>query len=95
MFSLGFSRDGLSWSLSPTPAYTKTVQLVGGGAVQLNRREEPKLLIEGGTGAGPPRRRATMLFNAACPRTSPHVCGEVLSVPLEPIDIWEPEITQR
>jgi hypothetical protein len=31
------------------------------------------------------------LFNAACPDVIPHVCGEVLAVPIEPpIELWEP-----
>eukprot|EP01048_Picozoa_sp_COSAG05_P010083 COSAG05_NODE_869_length_6866_cov_20.524457_2_plen_522_part_00 len=81
----GFSRDGRNWSLSPTPAYTKTVHFEDGSAKRLNRREEPKLLVQQGGEHG---RRATHLFNAACFNVEPHVCGQVLAVPLEPIELW-------
>ena len=85
----GFSADGANWSLSPTPAYTKTVAFEGGTSRGFSRREEPKLLVQGGAGTGEPRR-ATHLFNAVCPNAVPHVCGEVLSVPIEPaIELWD------
>jgi len=68
-----------------------------GSSRGLNRREEPKLLFQGGGkkgGQGQGQdgpRRATHLFNAACPDVIPHVCGEVLAVPIEPpIELWEP-----
>ena len=70
-----------------------------GSSRGLNRREEPKLLFQGGgkkggQGQGQGQdgpRRATHLFNAACPDVIPHVCGEVLAVPIEPpIELWEP-----
>jgi len=60
----GFSKDGRNWSLSPTPAYTKTVKYEDGSSKNLYRREEPKLLLQGGQGTGEPTR-ATHLFNAA------------------------------
>lgn len=83
----GFSTDGRNWSLSPTPAYTKTVKFADGTSKGLYRREEPKLLLQGGTGTGEPRR-ATHLFNAACENNQQ--CGEVLAVPIEPaIELWE------
>ena len=86
----GFSTDGKNWSLSPTPAYTKTVRFEDGSARGLYRREEPKLLFQGGRGEP---RRATHLFNAACPLGGPSgamLCGEVISVPIEPaIELWE------
>jgi hypothetical protein len=43
-----FSADGINWTLAKTPAYTKTVEYIGGRKVEMWRREEPKLLFENG-----------------------------------------------
>jgi len=75
-----FSVDGIEWDLAKTPAYTLEVNYTHGKKVRLQRREEPKLLFEGG--------HATHLFNAVCARGGK--CGEVLATPfLEPIELWQ------
>ncbi|MEC9052741.1 MAG: glycoside hydrolase family protein, partial [Actinomycetota bacterium] len=81
----GFSADGKNWSLSPTAAYSLTVEMDDGSKLSLYRREEPKLLVDEGF--------ATHLFNAACP--TPQDCGEVLAVPLEPIALWNRSSTHH
>lgn len=43
-----FSADGINWTLAKTPAYTKTVEYIGGRKVDMSRREEPKMLFENG-----------------------------------------------
>ena len=40
-----FSRDGLSWTWSPTSAYTKQVQWDDGTSRLMCRRERPALLL--------------------------------------------------
>jgi hypothetical protein len=46
-----YSRDGLDWAYSPTPAYSTTVETSpagGGGSVHYVRRERPHLVLDGG-----------------------------------------------
>lgn len=50
----GFSRDGITWGLSPGNAYGATIPLVNGTAVGCRRRERPKLILQGGSSGGPP-----------------------------------------
>ena len=50
------SRDGVHWTWASDEAYPYTQQLANGTAIVYARREEPKLLLEGG--------RPTALFNA-------------------------------
>ena len=46
------------WQEAITPAYTKTLELAGGGTMRITRRERPQLLRDGITGA------PTVLYNA-------------------------------
>ena len=39
------------WVEAITPAYTKTLELAGGGTMRITRRERPQLLRDGITGA--------------------------------------------
>ena len=92
--------DITAWQLAPHKSdaasnavaggYSLAAPFTNGSTHTFSHREEPKLLFQGGRGTGEPRR-ATHLFNAACPNVVPHVCGEVLAVPIEPaIELWEP-----
>jgi hypothetical protein len=56
----GYSRDGVSWGLSPRNAYGASVLLRNGSSVGCRRRERPKLAFLDGSAGGPP----THLFNA-------------------------------
>ena len=63
----GFSRDGLSWGLSPGNAYGAEVQLVNGTSVGCRRRERPKLILQDGSSGGPP----AFLINAVVWESEP------------------------
>jgi hypothetical protein len=56
-----YSRDGLSWSYSPTPPYGNVVNFTDGSTASLQRRERPHLVFDASgfishlsTGAHPP-----------------------------------------
>ena len=55
----GFSPDGLTWTYSPTPAYTTAVAWKNGSATSLYRRERPQPLVQHG--------RVLVLYNGAWP----------------------------
>ena len=46
-----FSRDGFSWTLSPTPAYDYNVTFTDGTTTVFSRRERPQLVFDPDTGA--------------------------------------------
>jgi hypothetical protein len=43
-----FSRDGISWQMSPSITYNTTVRLKGVGAYTFRRRERPHVIVDGG-----------------------------------------------
>jgi hypothetical protein len=51
-----YSPDGLTWTWSPTPTYTKTVELADGSSFTFKRRERPHLLLDA-------ERNPTHLYN--------------------------------
>ena len=59
-----YSRDGVSWTLSPTPAYGFAVAFDDGTNTTFTRRERPHLLLDPTTGA------ATHLINGVQPPRS-------------------------
>jgi hypothetical protein len=46
-----YSRDGLAWTLSSTPAYNYTVSFTDGSSTTFSRRERPQLVFDPATGA--------------------------------------------
>ena len=56
----GFAASIGDWHYALTPACTTTLDLEGGGAVALKRRERPQLLLTNGTPA--------VLYNGAMPK---------------------------
>ena len=59
-----FSRDGVTWALSATPAYARSIANCDGTATALTRREEPKLVM-GADGVTP-----RYLLNAVVPASN-------------------------
>lgn len=57
----GYSADGVSWTLSATPAYGYGVELDDGSSMTLKRRERPQLVFDPASG------RPTHLINGAEP----------------------------
>merc|ERR1712023_455089 len=41
-----FSRDGISWTLSNTTAYTNHVETIGGNEIVYGRRERPHVVLD-------------------------------------------------
>ena len=65
-----FSRDGVAWTLSATPAYDYRVAFSDGSATTFSRRERPQLVFDPETGAPTHLINGVQLPRAAQPGDS-------------------------
>ena len=77
-----WSRDGLRWTLSATPAYNYTVAFAGGGATTFSRRERPQLVFDPDSGAPTHLINGVQLPAAQQPRGSQRDYTYSIIVPL-------------